>query len=216
MKALNVVVIILLLVTACSAVESSTEIEQNDMPVSLIVRGFSTDWDFMGFVDPTCYEHDLKKQWTPELLHQHTLESMNKHEAFFWGCAEMDWNLVINPNHFEDYEKKASKTLTGYIHVRGNQLVLTSMSSLCYAAQYPEEVKIPTEEDVQIDISPGIYRITVLELFDYDGSEQLPSDVDPDFDDQAIHYAIRIEKTDAQPSEEYTRIPLLPSCFQIQ
>lgn len=171
---------------------------------------FGSEWGFVGFLDPDAYVGDLGgkigrlgRQWTPEMLLTRAIEVMNDEEGFFWGSAEATLSYHLNPPEFDALRKKARAVYSGFFSSSKGRICLTDDGSLAAVAQLPEEYRIPVDDDIIWRVRPGRYSIEVLQFFRYDASAQCPGDCDPDFDPEAVHYAIRIRPV----AEDNDRIP---------
>ena len=118
---------------------------------------------------------------------------MNNEEGFFWGSAEAKLSYSLNPPDFDTVKQKARAVYSGFFSCSKGRICLTDDGSLACVAQFPEEYRVPVDNDVVWRVPPGRYSIEVLQLFVYDASAQCPGDCDPNFNPEAVHYAIRIQ-----------------------
>ncbi|MFT3869975.1 MAG: hypothetical protein QM715_16110 [Nibricoccus sp.] len=181
---------------------------------------YSSAWGFMGFIDLDRYDANLGgktsqlgRAWTPAEVLERALQHMNNGLAFFWGSADADNQININPANFQQLRATALQRFQGAIEISQGRLCLTGFSGLAAIAQLIDKDELPFWEDYVWNVSPGWYSIEVLQFSRYDGSAQCIGDVDPEFEDGATHHAIQIEQIESGRCTRYLELSNQPAFF---
>jgi hypothetical protein len=174
----------------------------------------------MGFIDLDRYDPDLGgalgkhgRLWTPQQVLERALRHVNDGHAFFWGSAEADNKIKINPDDFDQLRSSALQRFHGMIEVSAGRLCLTGSQSLAAIAQLVDEDKLPFWQDFMWQVLPGWYMIDVVQFSRYDGSAQCIGDVDSKFEDGSTHHAIRIERVKSGHRKRCKKIPNQPDFY---
>lgn len=181
---------------------------------------FGSEWGFMGFMDldgfdPVPKERRAGGPWTPESVLANAVTQMNAGRGFFWGSAETSNHMAINPTNFDALASSARKRFDGAIELPTGRLGLTNCASLSAIAEdFPEEW-LPFADDIEWLTAPGCYSVEVLQFSRYDGSEQCIGDVDPDFEDESLHLAVRLLKVESRHQAPCQSIPNQPGFYRL-
>ena len=99
------------------------------------------------------------------------------------------------------------RDLTGYIQTTG-ELCLTSVDGFGMCAQF-SKYRLPFDkQDWTFSAPPGRYRVTVRQLFKWNGLAQCPIDEFPDERAEGINYLISFVRDDEGAATHFDWIPL--------
>ena len=162
------------------------------------------DWAYLGIVDCQSYESFIG-DWNWENLTELIVRQMNQQRVFAWGCPEGRWNVQFTrrplmPSPIGTHE------FTGYVQTTG-RLCLTSLDGFSMCAQF-QKYHLPLEEDWAFSVPPGRYRVTVRQLFKWNGGGQCPCDEFPDERAEGLNYLISLVPDDEGTPPHFNWVPL--------
>lgn len=156
------------------------QIKFTESAVELIIPGES----LLGIVDIQTYASFIDSNWTLEQFNSHIQSQGRLGRIVCWGTG-------ASANWIVDVQTAATKTkgvreFSASIQASSSALHLVSYDMLTYAAQF-RSIRLPRSdaEDWRIAVSPGCYKIRVIQLFD-----SALADSESVFTQSAPHYRV--------------------------
>ena len=176
------------------------------LPNGDILIEMDADWAFLGIVDCASYESFIGEQWDWCSLVALVVRQMNQERVFAWGCPEGRWKLQFSRKPLPG-SPAGVRDLIGYVKATGG-LCLTSLDGFAMCAQF-SNYHLPLEgDDWPFSAPSGRYKVTVRQLFRWNGRAQFPSDEFPDEQAGGINYLISLVQDDEGAPRSFDWIPL--------
>ena len=163
------------------------------------------DWAYLGIVDCNAYESFIG-EWAYDNLTLSIVRQMNMERVFAWGCPEGRWSIQLSKRTLPQCPVGFHE-LTAYIVTTG-KLSLTNYDGFAMCAQFAN-YHLPLEDDFAFEVEPGRYRVTLRQLFRWNGKAQCPGDEFPDEAAEGLNYLVSIvPDSQGSSTKELTWVPL--------
>ena len=136
------------------------------------------DSGLLSLVDCNSYASFVSADWTYESIVEHFKQQMRLGSILVWHCGDGGGPYSIRVRKsFTD--QGGFREVTGSIVATTGRLHLVSYDALAMAAQFEDET-LPSKHEVDLGfgVSPGSYRVRIVQTFDPDRTSETPA---PDF-----------------------------------
>ena len=162
------------------------------------VYEFSNDPAFVGIVDVCSYQADFPN-WDWDTLCKKVVSQMREGRILAWGTPEDSFRFVLQTGSL-DYHLEPKKSYSQLFRSTG-KVVLANYDTITMCAQFDDNA-LPQPEDIELNIKPGVHRITVHRFFSWNDGEQ---GLIKRFGD--LDFIINVEEAEAFDLQEVSSIP---------